>query len=70
MIKFFRDGFWRENLTQMYNVQCWYTPIACEIFQIRAFCKDDAIERAVMLAKQKGYMEKCPYTRFAPGFMI
>lgn len=55
MIKFFRDGAWREHITQMYNVQCWYTDTACEVFQIRAYSFEDAMERAHKLKLKKGY---------------
>lgn len=70
MLRCYADGRYYPTVFRMYNVQCWYTDTACEIFQIRAHDKNDAIERAMMLAKQKGYMEKYPYTRFASAYVL
>lgn len=65
MIKFFREGEWHINSKRLYNVLCWYDDNACEVFQIVAYSKDDAIVRAKNLAWLKGYrnvQNDCTFT--------
>ena len=57
-MKIFRDGAWHKNWLRLYNVQCWYSPNACEIFQIKAHSKESALDFAHNIAKEKGYYNK------------
>ena len=50
--------------TTRYNILCWYTPIACEVFKIDAHSFRQALEYAKIRATEKGYRTESNKCKF------